>query len=540
MAEKAAEDTDAGIETNQPSTSGRELQTYEMYEVVDRLFFENGQEYLSEPLKLIDKLKEMYMDKFKACRSLHLGGVRHGDLVRMRGMVLTEDCSEVSLVSATEKTEYGREIDVCCILRDRSISPYSRRRFGHNRYKYLSFIERGMTDWYWETLIGRKPPPVAIVKDEKSRIFVKTYRKLFEDLDDDQFPELVIRQAELVYDFYGIIDIFSYCFPTLHVIHYEPVEQCNIVAQAFPEVKLSNMTKAIDLVKFAFYGTLSDKNGADCLLCYLIASRKYRVGANGLPYVYSISYGRPVIELIKLFFPKVQVIELRNGVLDRQWGFLRNRKSDCDALGVGFLQVSEGTVIIADETEMPSDGILCGEKGAENVNLIHHFARKQVVQFPADVKGSLQKVTIECDSPLIILSTRSSSWGENSFEFDDSVQLAHGLEFLQKFSAGHAKHLKQCRHALLTLRKKVDQMSVDKEVTALANEGLFADIQLLNNMKLAKMKMMRRLTFSKILACMEGKTIADKENWDRATEIAAHVTAARRKTAVKSPSNVIQ
>lgn len=39
MAEKVAEATDACIETNQPSTSGGELQTCEMYEVVDRLFF---------------------------------------------------------------------------------------------------------------------------------------------------------------------------------------------------------------------------------------------------------------------------------------------------------------------------------------------------------------------------------------------------------------------------------------------------------------------------------------------------------------------
>uniref|UniRef100_A0A183I4B7 Mini-chromosome maintenance complex-binding protein n=1 Tax=Onchocerca flexuosa TaxID=387005 RepID=A0A183I4B7_9BILA len=325
---------------------------------------ENVAEYTKDPCKLITKLKEKYKNEFKNWKCLHTDRVEHGDLVRMRGMILNGMQTEFSLNAVITEDEDGSTRTNIKEIKDIA-----------RRNAYILVPERGITDWYLEISHGRNEQKFAevLLENEESRIYA-----LFYDEESENF------KPNAVFDLYGIVDLAEMRdveddngsntknllgMLSLHVIYYELVEHHDIVSSVHPEVlKYTNM-QGFDSLIYAFEQFFESKVIALSLACQLFIFQHLQPPESveyTFPYTIKVYDSKLVIEMIKLFMPKVHVIEVTQASMEKSWASYERPES---AFEQGLLQVSHNTLIIIDESKISPERLLLSEKGSFEICL---------------------------------------------------------------------------------------------------------------------------------------------------------------------------
>ncbi|VDK81973.1 unnamed protein product [Onchocerca ochengi] len=321
------------------SKISRKNSTEDVYNEIDTIFFENVAEYTKDPCKLITKLKEKYRNEFKNWKCLHTDQVEHGDLVRMRGMILNGMQTEFSLNAVITEDEDGSTRTVCGILRNHlNCSNIKEIKDIARRNAYILVSERGITDWYLEISHGRNEQRSAevLLENEESRIYA-----LFYDEESENF------KPNAVFDLYGIIDLAEMRdveddngsniknllnMVSLHVIYYELVEHHDIVRN------YTNM-QGFDSLIYAFEQFFESKVIALSLACQLFIFQHLQPPKSveyTFPYTIKKVYdSKLVIEMIKLFMPKIHVIEVTQASMEKSWASYERTES---AFEQGLLQ----------------------------------------------------------------------------------------------------------------------------------------------------------------------------------------------------------
>nr|CRZ25043.1 Bm10459 [Brugia malayi] len=491
-----------------------------IYDDVDNIFFENVAEYTNDPLKLIKKLKEKYRNEFKDWKCLHTSHAEHGDLVRMRGMILNGVQTLFALNSVITEEEDGSTRTVCGILRSHiNCSNIKETKGMTRRNAYILVPERGVTDWYLDTFNGKNNQTSceAFLKNNESRTYA-----LFYDEESEDF------KPNVVFDLYGILDLTeitneddddtksSVSMMSLHVIHYKPVEYHDIVSLAHLEVlKYKNMQGFESLI-YAFEQLFGSKVIAQSLVCHLFISR-YSQPSGSMEYTFPYTMKRVfnsklLIEMIKLFMPKVHVIEVMEKTMEKSWASYERPQSGFEQ---GLLQVSDNTLIIIDETNLSAGNFLFTKKGRENCHLIKKFLSTRKIPFIYPY----QTVEIESNANVIVLSGEKCFLGQEEFAMIMPKSYLKDVDFVRKFAATHENELHICRHALLSCSKNFCDVSICKIVEEMAVESFLSMQRMCRNADDNSARLHRQLILSKLLTSLNGEKIVAEDYWAKAVEL---------------------
>ncbi|VDN95437.1 unnamed protein product [Brugia pahangi] len=481
-----------------------------IYDDVDNIFFENVAEYTNDPLKLIKKLKEKYRNEFKDWKCLHTSHAEHGDLVRMRGMILNGVQTLFALNSVITEEEDG------------STRTNIKETNGMTRRNaYILVPERGVTDWYLDTFNGKNNQTSceAFLKNNESRTYA-----LFYDEESEDF------KPNVVFDLYGILDSTeitneddddpntksSVSMMSLHVIHYKPVEYHNTVSLAHPEVLKYKNTQGFESLIYAFEQLLGSKVIAQSLVCHLFISR-YSQPSGSMEYTFPYTMKRVfnsklLIEMIKLFMPKVHVIEVMEKTMEKSWASYERPQSGFEQ---GLLQVSDNTLIIIDETNLSAGNFLLTKKGRENCHLIKKFLSTRKIPFIYPY----QTVEIESNANVIVLSGEKCFLGQEEFAMIMPKSYLKDVDFVQKFATTHESELHICRHALLSCSKSFCDVSICKIVEEMAVESFLSMQRMCRNADDNSARLHRQLILSKLLTSLNGEKIVAEDYWAKAVEL---------------------
>ncbi|KAL3985045.1 hypothetical protein ACH3XW_37015 [Acanthocheilonema viteae] len=490
-----------------------------IYDEVDKLFFENVTEYTKDPCKLIARLKEKYKNEFMNWKYLHMNQVKHGDLVRVRAMILSGTHTVFSLNSVITEEEDGSTRTVCGILRNRiNCSNIKEMKGMTRRNAYILVPERGVTDWYLETFYGknRQGYTEMLLKNEESRTYA-----LFYDTESENF------KPNVVFDVYGIVDLAEIKFEeeddssntksslsmvSLHVIHYEPLKYHDIVSSTYPEVLKHKNMHGFESLIYAFEQLFGNKVIAQSLAFQLFISQHSQPPIPTFPYTIKKVYdSKLIIEMIKLFMPKIHVIEMMQKTMEQSWASYEEPQSGFEQ---GLLQVSDNTLIIIDETKLSLDSLLLTKKGHENCNLIRNFlsTRKIPFVFP------YQTVEIESNINILVLSGEKCFFGQEDFAMIVPKSCPKNANFVQQYAMEHKSELNLCRHAILSCSKSFCNVGICKTVEEMAVENFLKMQQICRNTDDNSARLHRQLAISKLLTLLKGEKIVDEDCWTTAVK----------------------
>ncbi|KAM3717922.1 Mini-chromosome maintenance complex-binding protein [Dirofilaria immitis] len=492
----------------------------DIYNEIDAIFFEDVAEYTKDACKLITKLKEKYKNEFKNWKYLCTDHVEQGDLVQMRGMILNGMQVEFSLNAVITEDEDGNDRTVCGILRNRiDCSNIKETKDISRRNAYILVPERGITDWYLETFYGKSGERCneALFKNEESRIY-----SMFYDEESENF------KPNTVLDLYGIIDLAETSVEedddgsnvknpsrmiSLHVIHYEPVEYRAIVSSVHPEVLNYTNMQGFDSLIYALEQLLGSKIIAHSLGCQLfISGHSQPPGSVEYTFPYTIKKvydSQLIIEAIKLFIPKVHVIDVVEGTMEKSWASYEKPQNDFEQ---GLLQVSDNTLIIIDETKLSPENLLLTKKGRENYHLIKNFlsTRKMPFIYP------YQTVEIESNISILVLSGEKCFFGQDGFAMVVSKSCPRDANFVRQYAIEHKSELNLCRHAILSCPKNFRDVKICKAVEGMAVESFLTMQRMCRNVDDNSARLHRQLIISKLLASLMGEKIVDEDCWKKA------------------------
>ncbi|CAG9535818.1 unnamed protein product [Cercopithifilaria johnstoni] len=478
-------------------SSTRELQESNeesIYNEVDNLFFENIAEYTKDPCKLITRLKEKYMNEFMNWKYLHTDNVEHGDLVRMRGMILSGMQTVFSLNAVITEEEDGGTRTVCGILRNRvNCSNIKETKGMTRRNAYILVPERGITDWYLKTFHDKiyQEYSEVLLKNEESRTCA-----LFYDEGSENF------KPNAVFDLYGIVDLTeirvededddpntksSLSTISLHVIHYEPVKHNDIVSSAYPEVLKQKNVQGFESLIYAFEQFFGNKVIAQSLTYQLFISQHSQQpkSVDTFPYTIKKIYdSKPIVEMIKLFIPKVYVIKMMQKTMEESWA----------------------------SYEKPQSGF---EQGRENCNLIKNFLSTRKIPFIYPY----QTVEIESSTNVLVLSGEKCFFGQEGFAMVIPKSWPKDVKFVRQYAVEHESELNLCRHALLSCSESFCNVSICKTVEEMAVENFLKMQRTCRNTDDNSARLHRQLIISKLLTSLKGEKIVDEDSWTTALEL---------------------
>ncbi|VDK87712.1 unnamed protein product, partial [Litomosoides sigmodontis] len=487
-----------------------------VYNEVDNLFFENVAEYTKQPYKLITRLKEKYKNEFMNWKYLHKDHVEHGDLVRVRGMILSGMQTLFSLNAVITEEDDGSTRAVCGILRNRINCSNIKEIKGVTRQNTYALVpERGITDWYSRTFHGRIHQEHAeILKNEEWLIYA-----LFCDEESENF------KPNVVFDLYGIVDLAEIRVGdeddssntksplnmiSLHVIHYEPVKHHDIVSSARSEVLKHKNIQGFKSLIYAFEQLFGNKSIAQSLACHLFISGHSR-SVDTFPYTMKRVYdSKVIIQMIKLFMPKVHVIEVMQKTIEESWASYERPQSGFEQ---GLLQVSDNTLIIIDETKLLLDNLSLTKKGRENYNLIKNFLFTRKIPFIYPY----QTVEIESAINVLVLSGEKCFFGQENFAIIVPKSCFKDVNFVRQYAVENESQLNLCRHALLS-SKSFSGVKICQTVEKMAVENFLTMQRISRNTDDNSAKFHRQLIISKLLALLKGEEIVNEDCWRAAVE----------------------
>uniref|UniRef100_F1KUM6 Mini-chromosome maintenance complex-binding protein n=1 Tax=Ascaris suum TaxID=6253 RepID=F1KUM6_ASCSU len=535
-----------------PSTmetdTGSSFNGTNMFAFVDTLFAQNSDEYSKHPELLMDVVKERCLAYFKNCKSLNANDcfAEHGDLVRMRCMIQDVKGAEIFLASGIVGIDEGNQTEriVCGILRDAiTCSSVKEVLAMRTRYSYTAVPVPGATGWFIEQFHGSSHPhgtsSDAIEKQRESECCNESTTstlssnsfavraKFFCESADDLMPNHV-------FDLYGIFDTtiighsddenatgesFGLELPRLHVIQYEAVEHHDFISLSSPEILMEERSLAIRDIRSALNSLLCDEICADYLLCHLISTtyarpESYQICSMPLNFV-NVSDSGAIIRMLKALLPKVYVIDITPSVLSDEM-FVPIMDHERDFLKQGSLQLSNGTLLVLDETKLSSGVITLTGHAEKNVAALKCLVSDQKVNY--DYK--YYQLPLPCDINVLILSRHPSVIIDAPFVVAIPPQFSDGLDPTVELIRGGDGRMDCRRNALLASRKSVKEVEIGSNINKMIEEG-FVRMRASSSREDASAQLHRLLTLSRLLAAIEYKKEVDAECWNKAREMEA-------------------
>uniref|UniRef100_A0A0R3S6M5 Mini-chromosome maintenance complex-binding protein n=1 Tax=Elaeophora elaphi TaxID=1147741 RepID=A0A0R3S6M5_9BILA len=482
------------IQSN-PSRESQENNEESVYNEVDNLFSENVAEYTKDPCKLLARLKEKYKNEFKNWKYLYTDGVKHGDLVRVRGMILSGMQTVFSLNAAiTEEEDGSTRTNI------KEIKGMTRRN------AYILVPERGVTDWYLRTF--NDYTYVFVINAKPMRNTLRYFSRMknrelmpwqFYDEESENF------KPNVVFDLYGIVDLAeirveddddgpnaknSLGLISIHVIYYERVKNHDIVSSVYPEVLRYKNTQGFESLIYAFKQLLGNKVIAQSLACQLFVSQHLQTprSIDTFPYTIKKVYdSKLIIEMIKLFVPKVHVVEMMQKTMEESWASYERPQGGFEQ---GLLQVSDNTLIIIDETKLSLESLSLTKKGRENCNMIKNFLSTRKIPFIYPYQ------TVEIEST-------------EDFAIDVPESCPKDVNFVRQYATEHESELNLCRHALLSCSKSLCNVKICKTIEEMAVE---------NFLRMQRIYRNADDNSARLLTSLKGEKIVDEDCWRTAIE----------------------
>ncbi|VDM46864.1 unnamed protein product [Toxocara canis] len=442
-----------------------------MLAFVDALFAQNVDEYSNHPENLMKDVKERCSPYFKNCKSLNARGciADHGELVRMRCMIQDVKGAEIFLASgiADADEQNATERPVCGILRDTiTCSSVKEVVAMRTRYNYTVVPVPGATDWFIELFHG---PSSALGKarfmtsgsDGNSgnasslsspASSLKSFAvkaKFFCESAEDLLPNHI-------FDLYGVMDKTA-------IIHTDDHD-------AFGEMLLVELPR-VHVIQFE-----------------------------------AVEHH----DFIALASPEVQVIELAASMLSDEM-FIPVMDHERDVLKQGPLQLTNGTLLILDETELSSGVMRLAGNAEKNIAALRCIVSSQKV----DYDYVFYQLPLHCDINVLILSRHPSVIIEVPFTVALPPQFTDGLDPTVEMIRSAQGQMDCRRHALLTSRKAVKDVEITDSINKVIEDG-FMRMRESSSREDAGAQLHRLLTISRLLAAIDRKKEVDEECWNKA------------------------
>ncbi|VDD88607.1 unnamed protein product [Enterobius vermicularis] len=473
-----------------------------IHNIIDDLFAERIDEYMEDPKKMLEILKEVILPfrkvdslpDIKTCKSLNLtdADITDGELVRVRCMLKETKGFEVYPMSSKVTGDETKKVS-CGLFRSLFDALDDERVKLGTRYIYGIGPVPGASTWYNESFYD-----VAVTADgtgdcspSASGGKQKEWRMIAKFLDESS-SEL---KPNHVFDLFGVLDMKEFYeegtsensavyFRSFHVIASEAVVDHKVLNQTFPLISDSN-PQALSVVKKSLSLLLGDTSAADYLCCHLISKTYIRAVGNPVcsmaMNIVNVTDTASIIRHIKLLMPKVIVYEVTAEALATD-SLIPKMNYDTDVLEDGILQFSSGTVFVIDETKFSRSclsSVPANKRAILNKNLtvLERLVKQQVFEY-----DYTHPFNIDSDVNILVLSKNPSCLKLGlPFTLAIPPQFCDGVDpasILQD-----ERTLKECRHTLQVCRNNVEHITlpqgIDKEMTELfvKNRGSGASVE---------------------------------------------------------------
>ncbi|KAK6024828.1 hypothetical protein OSTOST_09295, partial [Ostertagia ostertagi] len=511
-----------------------ELASKDFLKVVDQLWREKRDTYVNTPNQLFIDVNEMFADN-KLFLSLHTSEVLPGYLVSARCMVQNTLAPEFFPLSCTVSKGSETEEATGC-LRD-SFGDDVTNLVDHgnhcSRYCYKMVMVPGAMEWWLDdfnkaqttaTLCSTNCDQMETSSTSAPTKISEFIAKVF----DDGTPEL---KPNTVVDVYGYLSAPAHAGEegegqgdsskhfNVHVLRIKEV--CHA-----PSAE-SNVSSSIDSPSMRkelineVSSVLGSTSAAEMFVSFLVSTTYSRPGGTPLCFlplnivgVTDSEVAHKIIEMVRLLMPKVRVVTLTPELLSTT-RFAPVKNYESDVLHQGELQLSNGTVLIFDETQLPSGSFPVSGFVEENLKVLEEL----LVEHKMSYDYGFYKIPMDVDHNVLILSKKESRIFKTPFRIPiepsssplslENVELKR--EFLQRSRNGVSS---------VSLTDDVSKRVQDSFVNMCAALDAKADkAALLNEM----------LILSRLIASSNGSPSVEFEHWQHAIRISSANSSAMSK-----------
>ncbi|PIO69935.1 hypothetical protein TELCIR_08227 [Teladorsagia circumcincta] len=221
-----------------------------------------------------------------------------------------------------------------------------------------------------------------------------------------------------------------------------------------------------------------------------------------------------IVEMVRHLMPKVKVVTLTPELLSKT-RFAPVKNYESDVLHQGELQLSNGTVLIIDETQLPSGSFPVSGFVEENLKVLEEL----IVEHRMLYDYGFYKIPMDVDYNVLILSKKESRFFKTPFRIPiepssspfSLENVGDKREFLQRSRSGVSS---------VSLTDDVSKKVQDSFVNMCASLDAKADkAALLNEM----------LIISRLVASSNGSPSVEFEHWQHAIRISSANSSAMSK-----------
>ncbi|MFH4981995.1 hypothetical protein AB6A40_008704 [Gnathostoma spinigerum] len=303
--------------------------------------------------------------------------------------------------------------------------------------------------------------------------------------------------------------------PRLHVLHYQCVEHNTLLSAHPNDVHASSPTEICRYIRKALQSLFGDSAVAELLLCHLVSTTYARPANNpicSMPMNFiGVSDSRMIIRMLKALLPKVHVIEITPELLSEQL-LMPVMDHEKGRLRQSVLQVSDGTVLVVDETKLSGNRIRVNGHAERNVTAFQNL----VVSQRLDYDYVYYQLPLLCDVNVLILSRGASVMAQVPFVVAVPPQYTDGIDPVTELLSNHRSRLIEIRRFLLDCRSNVQYVSIQEEMNKIITDDF---VEMRRRSSLAGdpgAALHRLLTLSRLEAAIEAKTEVDRECWKKA------------------------
>nr|CDJ82003.1 Protein of unknown function DUF2044 domain containing protein [Haemonchus contortus] len=504
-----------------------ELASKDFMKVVDQLWRDRRETYVTSPNQLLVDVNEAFADN-KLFVSLHTSKVLPGYLISARCMVQNTLTPEYFPLSCTV-SKGSETVEVTGCLRDSfddDVTNLVDHGHHHSRYCYKMVMVPGAVDWWLDDFNKTQTTALCslthgLQQMEISPAPVPTkITEFVAKVFDDGTPEL---KANTVVDIYGYLSASTHAGGeddtrvdsseqvTVHVLRMEEVRH---VPSTNTDASASADSTSIrnDLIR-EVSSVLGSTSAADIFINFLVSTTYSRPGGTPLCFlplnivgITDSGVAHKVIELVQHLMPKVKVLTLTPELLSKA-RFAPVKNYETDTLLQGELQLSNGTVLIIDETQLPTGSFPVSGFVEENLKVLEEL----IVEHRVSYDYGFYKIPMDVDYNVLILSKKESRFFKTPFR----------IPIEPSKSPVCVGNVEKKREYLQRCRSGVSSVSLTDDVSKKVQDS-FVDMCASLDTKTDKAALLNEmLILSKLVASSNGSSSVEFEHWQHAIRISS-------------------
>ncbi|CAJ0591690.1 unnamed protein product [Cylicocyclus nassatus] len=509
-----------------------ELASKEFTKVVDALWEKSKEDYIESPENFFADINKIYEDK-KLFVCMHSSEVLPGYLVSARCMVQNTLAPEYFPLSCTISDGNEKKETTGC-LRDyfgEDIKEIIDHGTHGCRNVYKMVMVPGASDWWINEF--SESHTTALCREEDAmdtNSSIPTPTKVSEfiaKIFDGSTPEL---KPNTVVDIYGYLstpvheqtesqeEVTASKHYNVHVLRVEEVSHTqrptlDALTISDPTSLRSELTKEISTI-------LGSSAAADTFVNFLVSTTYSRPGGTPLCFfplnvagVKDAQSSKSIIEMVQRLMPKVKVLTLSSDLLCKK-RFAPVKNYDADELLQGELQLSNGTVLIIDETQLPKGSFPVSGFVEENLKVLEDL----IVDHRMQYDYGFYKIAMDVDYNVLILSEKESRFFKTPFRIPFQSNSAEAKL--------DPKNIVQKRHFIQQSRSSVSTISLSDEVSKKIQDNFVTLCSTLDK-KIDKAAYLNEmLIMSRLVASSSGSKTVEFEHWEHAVRMSAANTSA--------------